>query len=68
MTDTVETDGGDLNMTLARAIWRSTREAPEDEAPEARKAAWKAEKSAAKKAATRVLRRLERAGVTVSKT
>jgi len=68
MTNDTATQDTDQMTAFARALWRSTREAPEGETPEARKEAWKAESKASRKLATQVLKRLERAGFTISKT
>lgn len=67
MTDDTATQDTDNKKALTLALWRSMREAPEGETPEARKEAWNAEKVGTRKAAAKVLKRLERAGFTVSK-
>ena len=67
MSDETTTQLDDPKAALARAIWRSMRETPEGETSEARREAWNSEKATAAKIAVQVLRRLERAGVAVTK-
>ena len=68
MNDVIDPDVLNARRGVARAMWQTMREAPEGETPEARKAAWMNERKDAVKLASRVLRRLEREGFTVTKT
>jgi hypothetical protein len=58
----------DNKTALTRALWRSMRETPEGETPEARKEAWKTEKVETRKVAAKILKQLERSGFILSKT
>jgi hypothetical protein len=68
MSDDTVTRDIDNKTALARALWRSMRETPEGETPEARKEAWKPEKVKTLKVAAKILKRLERSGFILSKT
>lgn len=67
MSDDTTTQDIDSKSALTRALWRSMREAPEGETPEARKEAWKAERVETRRAAVKIMKQLERAGFTLSK-